>query len=220
MSFYLYRPHIAGPSNNITTPDIIIDRVAIHTDNTTQLVPSNQLSSQVEIQLSNEPFEATPCFVLVAAGGGVLFSTGMIINSSGNSLGSVQALVSRSAWRFSNLLKHMSTIELVSYIGPANNPEVFGKQAIDDLKKPENVMDEISGNREALPRGTMVFCCADQFRFSITSPESLAVCIEDGTLRRNLSHRVQILSTEEDRWSNRPLPRYTVGPVGDVEHYI
>ena len=71
MSFFLYKPHITGPSNNITTPDIIIDRVVIHTDNTTQLVPSNQLSSQVEIQLTNDPFEATPCYVLVAAGGGV-----------------------------------------------------------------------------------------------------------------------------------------------------
>tara|TARA_B100000497_G_scaffold81951_1_gene91382 strand:+ start:56 stop:718 length:663 start_codon:yes stop_codon:yes gene_type:complete len=220
MSFYLYRPHIAGPSNNITTPDIIIDRVAIHTDNTTHLVPSNQLSSQVEIQFTNEPFEATPCYVLVAAGGGVLFSTGIIINSNGNSLGSAQALISRSAWRFSNLLKHISTIELIHYMGPATSPEVFGTQPIHELQKPANIMEKISGNREALPRGTIVFCCADQLRHTFKSPESLAVCIEDSTLRRNLTHRIQILSTEQDRWSNRPLPRYTVGPVGDVEHYI
>ena len=220
MSFYLYRPHIAGPSNNITTPDIIIDRVAIHTGNTTQLVPSNQLSSQVEIQLTNEPFEATPCYVLVAAGGGVLFSTGIIINSSGDSLGSAQMLVSRSAWRFINLSKHLSTLELTTYNGRAANPKVCGNQAINELQEPSDIMEQISGNREALPRGTMVFCCADQLRYTTTSPESLAVCIEDGTLQRNLTHRIQILSTEADRWSNRPLPRYTVGPAGDVEHYI
>ena len=207
MSFFLYKPHITGPSNNITTPDIIIDRVVIHTDNTTQLVPSNQLSSQVEIQLTNDPFEATPCYVLVAAGGGVLFSTGAIITTSGNSLGSAQMLVSRSAWRFINLSKHISTLELTTYTGPAANPEVCGNQAINELQEPSDIMEQISGNREALPRGTMVFCCADQLRYTNTSPESLAVCIEDGTLQRNLTHRIQILSTEEDRWSNRPLPR-------------
>ena len=220
MSFYLYRPHIAGLSNNITTPDIIIDRVAIHTGNTTHLVPSNQLSSQVEIQLTTEPFEATPCYVLVAAGGGVLFSTGFIIHSSNNSIGSAQALVSRSAWRFSSLLEHMSTIELVNSTGPVASPTVFGNQPILELQKPANIMEQISGNREALPRGTMAVCCADQLRQTIISPESLAVCIEDSTLQRNLTHRIQTLSTELDRWSNRPLPRYTVGPVGDVEHYI
>jgi hypothetical protein len=220
MSFFLYRPHIAGSSNNITTPDIIIDRVAIHTNNTTQLVPTNQLSSQVEIQLTNEPIEATPCYVLVAAGGGVLFSIGATVKTSDNSMGSAQMLVSRSAWRFINLSKHLSTLELATYTGSASSPEMCGKQEIGELQKPADIMEQISGNREALPRGTMVFCCAEQLRYTTTSPESLAVCIEDGILQRNLTHRIQLLSTEEDRWLNRPLPRYTVGPVGDVEHYI
>ena len=220
MSFFLYRPHIAGPSNNITTPDIIIDRVAIHSNNTAQLVPTNQLSSQVEIQLTNAPLEAAPCYVLVAAGGGVLFSTGVIIKTSGNSIGSAQMLVSRSAWRFSNLSKHLSTLELAIYSGTPADPGVRGKQAIGELYEPVDIMEQISGNRDALPRGTMVFCCADQLRYTITSPEFLAVCIEDRTMQRNLTHRIQLLSTEEDRWLNRPLPRYTVGPVGDVEHYI
>jgi len=220
MSFFLYRPHVTGPSNNITTPDIIIDRVAIHTGNTTQWVPTNQLSSQVEIQLTNEPFESTPGYVLVAAGGGVLFSIGAVVNTRGNSLGSSQMLVSRSAWRFVNLSKHLTTLELTTYTGPAASPEVCGKQALCELQEPADIMEQISGNREALPRGTMVFCCADQLRYATKSKESLAVYIKDGTLQRDLTHRIQMLSTEEDRWLNRPLPRYTVGPVGDVKHYI
>ena len=44
--------------------------------------------------------------------------------------------------------------------------------------------------------------------------------LTDETRNRSLSHTTDFVSVDVDRWDERPLPRYTVGPVGDVQHYI
>ena len=74
MSHLLYKPHVIGPELNITTPDLILDRLEvhsgkIHTDNI-QHVPIQRMSTHTELQTLSGALSLSPAYVVVGCGGG------------------------------------------------------------------------------------------------------------------------------------------------------
>ena len=48
MSLFLYKPHVEGPEGNVTTPDIVIDRVFVGSTPTPLTVLTTELYHQAE----------------------------------------------------------------------------------------------------------------------------------------------------------------------------
>lgn len=220
MTFFLYKPHVVGPKNNVTTPDIVIDRVSVLTGTDAYRVPVQRLSSRLEIQADGGELSVEPAYVLVAAGGGVLVSPGALVRGADHPKSTADLFVARTAWRLHNLIDHFASLELVTLSGPPGDAIKTGSASVADLAEPADIMERISGNNEALPRGIMVLCAAPKLACTVSAPARFTVQLADKQLGRSLSHHVDLMSVEYDRWEERPPPRYTVGPVGEVEHYI
>jgi hypothetical protein len=220
MTSFLYKPHIAGPKNNITTPDIIIDRVSVTADSASDYVPIQRLSSTAELQTVMGELLVTPAYVMAAAGAGVVVAPGALIRGADHPANTADLLVARMAWRLKNLVTHFSSVELTATIDYAKGAAKSDQVSASGLTKPEEVLKYLGGNKDDLPRGIMVFCVAPQSSFTMVASASVTIQLEDKQLGRSLSHRTDLVSVTYDRWDQRPLPRYTVGPVGEVEHYV
>ncbi len=220
MTFFLYKPHVVGPKNNVTTPDIVIDRVSVLAGTHAYRVPVQRLSSRLGLQVAGGEVSVEPAYVLVAAGGGVLVSLGALVRGADNPQSTADLLVARTAWRLHNLTGHFASLELATLSGPPGDATKTGSASVSDLAEPADIMERMSGINGALPRGITVLCAAPQLACTVSAPASFTVELADKQLGRRLSHHVDLMSVEYDRWEERPLPRYTVGPVGEVEHYI
>lgn len=215
MAHELYKPHVAGPENNITTPDIIIDRVQMLSGSTIEYLPVHRLVQGTELQVPGGDIEITPAYSLVAAGGGALIGIAALVRKAGESSIAADVVIARSAWRLRNVADHLSSLQLV----------VTGKSAeasvpMQELVQPENVAESLAGDEPNLPRGMLAICLACSASITVEAPAGITVCLTDDDLGRHLRNETRLLSVDSDRWHERPLPRYTVGPVGDVQHYI
>jgi hypothetical protein len=220
MTSFLYKPHIAGPKNKITTPDIIIDRVSVTADSASDYVPIQRLSSTAELQSVKGELLVTPAYVMAAAGAGVVVAPGALIRGADHPTNTADLLVARMAWRLKNLVTHFSLLELAATIDYAKDAGKSEQISASGLTDPEELLSHVGGRDDDLPRGIMVFCAAPQLSFTMIAPASVTIQLEDKQLGRSLSQRTSLLSVAYDRWDERPLPRYTVGPVGEVEHYV
>ncbi len=220
MTSFLYKPHVAGPKNNITTPDIVIDRISVLDDTDPYRVPIQRLSSSAELQTVKGELMITPTYVLAAAGAGVVIAPGALVRGADHPANTADLIVARMAWRLKNLVAHFSSVELTATIDYAKGAAKSDQVSASGLTKPEEVLKYLGGNKDDLPRGIMVFCVAPQSSFTMVASASVTIQLEDKQLGRSLSHRTDLVSVAYDRWDARPLPRYTVGPVGEVEHYV
>ena len=50
MSHFLFRPHVVGPENNITTPDVLIDRANVVTEHDQVPLPVHRLHTMNELR--------------------------------------------------------------------------------------------------------------------------------------------------------------------------
>jgi hypothetical protein len=100
MSFFLLKPHVVGPENNITSPDVIVDRLFI--DGT--LAPLNRLTHEIWQQVATSE-TAHAAYGLMALGGGVLILPTIV-------LGSGTVVAARKAWRLNNLDGHIGKVTL------------------------------------------------------------------------------------------------------------
>lgn len=215
MTHYLFRPHVTGPANHVTTPDVIIDRVSLRNGGESSFLPVHRLSTNDALQVFAGPVEVTPAIALVAAGGGVLIGFALLVRQPGEPLAKADVMVARSAWRFRNVVDHLTSLQLSTSAGDSESGI-----SMSQLTPPADFMDRTDGDELALPRGTMVLCAATDATVSCAAPAQAIVQLADPELERSLTHTLGFESVDSDRWAERPLPRYTVGPVGDVEHYI
>lgn len=225
MTHFLYKPHVYDPENNVTTPDILIDKAyaTVGSGDAAQIsrIAVNKLSSQVELEVEVGELSITPAYILIAAGGGILLSVGAHVHGAAGGEAVSSMLLTRYAWRLRNVLEHAGTLELAVLRGPVTNARPLGKISVNELPKPQDVVGRVSYDAEALPRGTMVFCPAPQLTQRIMVPDSVEIRLDDEKLERKLTHRADFVSVEYDPWEERPLPRYTVGPTTEeVKHYI
>lgn len=220
MTSFVYKPHVVGPKNNITTPDIVIDRVSVLVDTDPYRVPIQRLSSSAELQTVKGELLITPTYVLAAAGAGVLIAPGALVRGADHPANTADLIVARMAWRLKNLVAHFSSVKLAATIenaGDVGKPERISDSGLTD---PEQILRHTGGYDDDLPRGIMVFCAAPQLSFTMIASASVTIALEDKQLGRSLSQRTDLVSVAHDRWEERPLPRYIVGPVGEVEHYV
>jgi hypothetical protein len=224
MAHFLYKAHVYGPENNVTSPDILIDKawVTVGSGGTAHVssITVDKLSSRVESEVNAGEFSITPAYFLIAAGGGVLLSVGAQVYGPVDGEASSTLLVGRYAWRLRNVIEHVGSLELTILKGPVANAHPLGKISVNELPDPQAVVGCVGYDAEALPRGAMVCCPAPQLTQRIMAPGTVEIRLDDEKLGRKLTHRADCISVEYDPWEHRPLPRYTVGPVGDVKHYI
>jgi hypothetical protein len=215
MTHKLYKPHVVGPENNITTPDITIDRVLMLNGGARAYLPVHRLVPGIELQVARGEIEVTPAYSLVAAGGGALVGVAALVRKAGDSEVSGDVLIARSAWRLRNVVDHLSSLQL-SVTGEAGDASIL----LEELLQPADISDTLAGKEPNLPRGILALCLASSASFTCQAPTAISVHMNDDKLGRRLLHATRLLSVDSDRWDQRPSPRYTVGPVGEVQHYI
>nr|WP_281719409.1 hypothetical protein [Nitrosomonas nitrosa] len=215
MAHSLYRPHVLGPQNNITTPDIIVDRVSLLADGERAFIPVHRLGSHVEFQVFPGELVVTPAYAIVAAGGGALLSVAALVRCSGEPIARAELLIARSAWRLRNIVDGFGSLQLSVWSGMRT--EII---ALSQLLQPDEIMSHADGGELALPRGVIALCAAQHASTIAAAPAEVFIRLVEPTMGRELVHRTKLVSVNADPWDRRPLPRYTVGPVGDVQHYI
>lgn len=214
MTHLLYRPHVAGPQNDVTTPDLLIDRLVIQLDESSQHFPVHRLATGTDLQTFGSDVDITPGLALVAAGGGPVLSAAALVQPTGSKLASADLVIGRAAWRLRNLIAHFDGLRLEITAG--------GKSESGTGAELSGLADALlqSGDEPALPRGVACLLTARSPALTATAPTQMNLVVKDATLNRTLEHRVNLLPADAGRWDEWPLPRYTVGPVGEVKHYI
>ena len=217
MAHFLFMPHVVGPENHITSPDIVIDKVSVVTQNEETCIPVQRLCAQSQLQALTNTYRIAMAYALVAGGGGVLVAPAALIYPQGQPVASAADIViARMAWRLRNVLEHFGKIELSANAGGKSS-----HYSLSALPDPRQVITERDGDKLALPRGVMKLCVATSDTMALQAPGTVRVQLSDERLNRQLNLDVSLDPIDADRWGKqRPLPRYTVGPLAEVKHYI
>jgi len=137
MSLFLFKPHVEGPEGNITTPDVVIDRVFVN-----GVLKSTNLVNTESYHEVDESDLAYPAYGIIALGGGALISPAVII-------GSERICLSRMAWRLNNLNENVGAVTLNGI-------------SLSALKLPANLIEAAGGVGDTLPRGYLLICVASE----------------------------------------------------------
>jgi len=100
MSLFLLKPHVFGAAGQVTTPDVIVDRVVL--DGTA--VPVQRLTHDAWQQAVADEASAAACAVM-ALGGGSLVLPAVV-------LGCGPIVVARLAWRVAHFVAHAGEVTL------------------------------------------------------------------------------------------------------------
>lgn len=137
MSLFLFKPHVVGSQDNITTPDVIVDHVYLDG----ALKPVHLLTCDTYLQ--SAPGETVrPAFVITALGGGALIGPAAVLSS-----GSI--CLARKAWRLNNLDGHVADVTLNS-------------APLASLTMPSDLIEQVGGTGDTLPRGIQLICTAKE----------------------------------------------------------
>ena len=137
MSLFLFKPHVEGPEGNITTPDVVIDRVFVN-----GVLKSTNLVNTESYHEVDESELAYPAYGIIALGGGALISPAVII-------GSERICLARMAWRLNNLNENIGAVTLNGI-------------SLTALKLPANLIEAVGGEGDTLPRGYLLIYVASE----------------------------------------------------------
>ena len=191
MALFLFRPHIENDRGQVTTPDVVVDRVYLDGG----WKPVNLLSSDLFHQAASAP-ETRSAYAVTALGGGAIISPMVVLGTGVMAAG-------RTAWRLSSLIERASDL-ILNGIG------------VDSLVPPASLVERAGGTNGVLPRGVMAVCTGPHgetatLRFSDT----------DGRLRSISCSVVVELPGADRWAGSAPPPRYSVGPTQkEVPHFI
>lgn len=148
MSLFLFKPHVEGPEGQVTTPDIVIDRVFVDGG----LRSVNTLTSETYFQTEADAV-VTPAIAVTALGGGALIGPAAV-------LGSGFICAGRRAWRLNNLDDHIAKITL-------------NGASLADIGLPSDLIASAGGSGDTLPRGYMLLKTAKNAANEITLSDGL-----------------------------------------------
>lgn len=132
MTFFLFKPHVEGPKGDITSPDIMIDRVFVDGE----LGSVNLLTDTIYHHTISS--KAKPAFAITALGGGALIAPVVVLDSG-------LICLARKAWRLNNLEGHLASVSL-------------NGEPLETLAKPNKIIATAGGEGDAMPRGYMLIC--------------------------------------------------------------
>ena len=192
MALFLFRPHIENDKGEVTTPDVVVDRVYL--DNGWK--PVGLLSSELCHQAGSGQ-EARSAYAVTALGGGAIISPMVVLETGVMAAG-------RLAWRLSSLAA-----------GTGGSLTLNGA-SVDSLASPANLIESAGGADGVLPRGVMAVCTGPQGETA-----ELQFNDADGRVH-SISCAAELELPGVDRWGgSAPPPRYSVGPTQrDVPHFV
>lgn len=214
MSHFLFKPHVCGPKNDITTPDVLIDRAHIVTGGAGTPLPVHRLHPTTELQTVTDSTTVTPAYSLVGCGGGTLLGLAAIVRPTGGAANASDCVLTRSCWRLRNIEAQLDQLVLSADGSP--NALSVPLPKLGDLPSVADDSDE----GHTVSRGVAAFQIVSGAEIEVSAPATLSLAIVDPQRKRQLSLRLQLTPVAFDPWEQRPTPRYTVGPVGEVKHYI
>lgn len=212
MTFFLFKPHIVAPTGDITTPDLLIDRVYVSQSGDFAPASVNSLSSEIEVSVDQMPTKLEPMVALISAGGGTIVSPAIRVIDPACADVVIDVRLARSGWRLDRLG------------GEAD--EVAVKLSDDEIGTLDiqAMIDQVrafSGrNDQTIGRGVCILSTLSS-SLEIERTGYLNLAYDLKPLKRSLVHKLALSNRVEDEWGERPMPRYTVGPQHDgVKHYI
>ena len=215
MTHFLYKPHIVGPENNITTPDIVIDRVTLRTRDERQCLPVHRLTTAVDLQAADGELSIVPAYTIVGSGGGALVGMAAVLQTDAQPMAIGDVLIGRSTWRLRNLIEHFELLEL----GISAGDDTLAV-ALSELTQPDEFMQGTESGELEMLRGVIGVITATMAKLSAKAGMNISLRLSDPVRRRRLAHKVSLVPVGDTRWDHWPMPRYAVGPAGDVENYI
>ena len=137
MPLFLFRPHVEGPKGEVTTPDVVIDR--IYLDRSWK--PVSCLTSECAHQLEASD-RARTAYALTALGGGTIISPAFLV-------GPGRIVLPRMAWRLDNFQAHVEKVTLCG-------------TPLSELIAPAKLISQAGGSGLVLHRGTAAVCPASE----------------------------------------------------------
>lgn len=190
---FLLKPHVTGPEGQITSPDVIVDKLFVNGEMRPLALLTHECWQQAA-SAANAASAAKAGYGIMALGGGALILPVL-------ELAAGLVIAARQAWRLNNLDGHIDQVTL-------------NGTPLSDIGLPQQLIEAAGGTGDALPRGYLLVCTAQA--------DALSATLEDPKLGRRLEHIAHLEDMSADRWGTaRPRPRYSVGPTQkDVPHYI
>ncbi|MEM1261653.1 MAG: hypothetical protein AAGH76_04620 [Pseudomonadota bacterium] len=210
MSHLLLRPHVANANRDITSPDVLIDRVWVDQNGSKTYLPIQRLSQKDGLQMPAGPMTVTAAGLWTAAGGGPVFTIAVGLRPHGAPLQMADFIVSRGAWRWRNVIEHWSSCRL----------SVVGTQTEQFTLSTEQIPAAIDEPSSTLPRSVALLTELAERSFDGTGTHRIEIRLSDPATGLELTQGVMVHTLGDDDGSDRLAPRYAVGPAVEVEHYI
>ncbi|MXY34784.1 MAG: hypothetical protein F4Y60_11995 [Boseongicola sp. SB0664_bin_43] len=128
---FLLKPHVTGPEGQVTTPDIVVDRLVVDGKRRSLGFLTHDCWQEVGADVSFRP-----AYALMALGGGALILPAQVLSSG-------MVIAARAAWRLNNLDGHVGEVTLNGI-------------PLSDLELPSDLVAAAGGAGDALPRGFML----------------------------------------------------------------
>ena len=129
---FLLKPHVTGPEGQITSPDVIVDKLFVNGE----MRPLALLTHECWQQASADTKMAQAGYGIMALGGGALILPVL-------ELASGLVIASRQAWRLNNLDGHIAEVTL-------------NATPLADIGLPQQLIEAAGGTGDALPRGYLL----------------------------------------------------------------
>ena len=122
---------MVGPEGNVTTPDVIVDRLFVNGEPAQVSLVTHEVWQQTHAGET-----AAAAYGIMALGGGALLMPALV-------LGSGTVVAARSAWRLQNLDGHIGSAEL-------------NGRRLSEIGLPASTIESVGGTGDALPRGFLL----------------------------------------------------------------
>jgi len=140
MALFLLKSHVTGPSGQVTSPDVIVDRLILNGST----IALHRLTHDAWQQCA-EDTTARAAYALMALGGGDLILPVIVVDGG-------PIVAARCGWRLSALADHFDHVALNGV-------------PLTDICVPSTLVASIAGPSQTLPRGHLLVQTKDGLAF-------------------------------------------------------